>query len=194
MIDSLVNWDTEAILWIHRNLHSALGNVIIPWLRKPTFWIPLYLVIIYVFIRKWRRRAWIVICYLLACVGISDLVSVHLFKNIFMRLRPCHTLMDKPDFELLVNCGGQYGFVSSHAVNHMAMAVFLYILFKFNKMKLNFLWILWALVIGFAQIYVGVHYPLDVICGFVVGGLIGWMCTLILRSTFPEFFREKIRA
>ena len=187
MIEQMLAWDKEVILWIHRNLHSNIGDIIIPWLRKPTFWIPLYILIIYIFIKWWKARGLIVVAILGSCVGVSDIISVHLFKNIFQRLRPCHTLMDNPDFNLLVNCGGKYGFVSSHAVNHMAMAVFLFYLFKHRVGKYHQWWILWAIIIGFAQVYVGVHYPLDVLCGFVIGGVIGWGFAYCTQRFFPEF-------
>ena len=61
MIEQMLAWDKEVILWIHRNLHSNIGDIIIPWLRKPTFWIPLYILIIYIFIKWWKARGLIVV-------------------------------------------------------------------------------------------------------------------------------------
>lgn len=191
MLSTLQLWDRDVLIWIHQNLHGALGNDIIPYFRKANFWIPLYVVLVVFFIKWWRAKAFIPVLFLVASVGLSDLISVHVFKNNIQRLRPCHFLVSDPQFEPLINCGGQYGFVSSHAANHMAMAVFLVMLFQTGGNKWRYAWLAWAVLIGFSQVYVGVHYPLDVICGFLLGGFIGWTLSKIMKRYFPSFFESR---
>ncbi len=191
MLHQILNWDQEALLWIHRHMHGTAPNAVIPYLRKPMFWLPLYIGLIFYFIRQWRVKAYIPILFLGAGVGVADLMSVHLFKNYFQRLRPCHSLSDVPGFDLLVNCGGQFGFVSSHAANHMSMAVFLLLLTRESWGRWSYLWIFWALMIGFAQVYVGVHYPLDVLAGFLLGGVIGLAFYRLMSNFFPDFNNQK---
>ena len=108
-------------------------------------------------------------------IVVSDQLSVHAFKNVFQRLRPCH----EPELEGLVHlvknkCGGDFGFVSSHAVNHFAMAIFFSVIF-YKKIKYFIpLIMLWAAFISYSRIYLGVHYPGDVICGGLTGAAIGF--------------------
>lgn len=182
------SFDARLLFWIHEHLHSDTGNAILPYFRKAKFWIPLYAVLLAFFIKWWKWKAWIPTLFLAASIGLSDLISVHLFKNNILRLRPCHTYESDPRLDLLIPCGGQYGFVSSHASNHMAMAVFLMCLFAGTSPKLRWIWFFWAFMIGFSQVYVGVHYPLDVFCGFILGGVIGFIMSRINSRYFPEFF------
>ena len=184
--------DAQILFWIHRHLHSEIGNAVIPYLRIPILWLPLYLIIVGYFIKKWKTRFWIPLLFLGATVGFCDFVSVHAFKKQVERPRPCHTYENDTRLEMLIPCGGRYGFISTHAANHMAIAVFLFILFGRNNSKLKWLWILWAFSIGFAQVYVGVHYPLDVICGFVFGGLIGYISVNLFRKYFPGYFSDDL--
>lgn len=180
--------DANVLFWIHRNLHTELGDTIIPYFRKAKFWIPLYIVLVALCIKWWRLRGFIPVAFIAASIAIADLLSVHLFKNNVLRLRPCHTYEMDTRLDLLISCGGQYGFVSSHASNHMAMAIFLMTLFVASSPKLRWLWFGWAVLIGFSQVYVGVHYPLDVICGFILGGSIGYLMARIMKKYFPEFY------
>ena len=180
--------DARILFWIHEHLHSEVGDAVIPYFRKAKFWIPLYVLLIGFFIKWWKYRAWIPVMFVGASIGLSDLISVHLFKNNVMRLRPCHTFEFDSRLDLLISCGGKFGFVSSHASNHMAMAVFLMFLFAKSSPRLRWAWFFWAFMIGFSQVYVGVHYPLDVFCGFILGGVIGFIMSGINSRYFPEFF------
>ena len=129
----------------------------------------LYLIISY----YKKNSVWVIVAAILMIV-VSDQLSVHAFKNVFQRLRPCH----EPELEGLVHlvknkCGGDFGFVSSHAVNHFAMAVFFSVIF-YKKIKYFIpLIMLWAAFISYSRIYLGVHYPGDVICGGLAGAAIG---------------------
>lgn len=184
-IDSL---DAEVLFWIHEHLHSGWGNEIFPYFRIPLFWLPLYIILAGFFVYWWRKKFWIPLLFLAGTVGITDYVSVHAFKKQVERPRPCHTYEKDGRLELLIPCGGKFGFVSTHAANHMAMAAFLILLFRNTSPGRRWWWLFWAFLVGFSQVYVGVHYPFDVLCGFIFGGIMGFTTSYIMKKYFPYFF------
>ena len=116
----------------------------------------------------------------LLTVSTSDLVSSRLIKNNVKRSRPCNT--ELAGLVERVPCGSGYSFTSSHATNHFALSSFLFFLFG-RALKRHRWWLLvWAASIVLAQIYVGKHYPLDVMVGAILGCLIGWMCSMIFEK------------
>ena len=129
LFSDIISWDSEVLFWIHKHLHSSWGNMIIPYFRIPLFWLPLYLVLVGFLVYWWRKKFWIPLLFLVGTVGMTDYISVHAFKKQVERPRPCHTYSDDLRLEMLIPCGGKYGFVSTHATNHMGMAVFLIFLF-----------------------------------------------------------------
>lgn len=131
---------------------------------------------------------WLLLAGVALCFLFSDQISVHCFKNVFERYRPCHALEDVRMFR--TTCGGRYGFVSSHAANSFSVAMFLglstRLLTKGALRKFSFpLLLLWALLVGYSRPYLGKHYPGDVVCGallgIVVGALVYWIAFSIAR-------------
>lgn len=135
-------------------------------------WIPLYLVIMAMLAVKYRKKFFILLIFIIIAVTLSDQLSV-LIKNTVLRLRPCY----EPSLEGLVHnvngsCGGKYSFVSSHATNSFNVAVLSLLLIRKRWFSAGI--ILWAAVVGYSRIYLGVHYPGDVLGGASLGMLIGW--------------------
>ena len=117
----------------------------------------------------------------------SDQASVQLFKNVFERLRPCHN----PDINTMIHitgsCGAKYGFVSSHAANSFALAVFVGLLLRHHYRYIMTGMLLWAALVSYSRIYVGVHYPGDILGGAILGGVIALFIYALMKYINHRF-------
>ncbi len=171
-IDSIKNLDTQLFLFLNGK-HNAFFDFVMLWVSDKFLWIPLYLFFAYLCYRHFGKRIWLIILATFLLILLSDQISNHVFKNNFLRFRPCHNIILEPYVHLNGDCGGTYGFVSSHAANTFALAMFLCLLF-YKKIKRFGLYVfLWAALVSYSRIYNGVHYPADVAVGGMVGSLIG---------------------
>lgn len=156
-------------LFIQEYLRNPFLDLIIPVLRNKYVWIPLYILILYYSFKWGRRRFLTYFFYLAVLISSTDILNSRLLKHIFSRIRPCNDNLIKTLFEPLVPCGSGFSFPSSHAVNHFALAAFLYLTTQWIPLKWRFFWYVWAFSISFAQVYSGVHYPSDVLIGGIIG-------------------------
>jgi membrane-associated phospholipid phosphatase len=182
VIEKLIAIDQQAFVAIHHAMANPVFDVLLPLAREPLTWLPLYLAFAYLAIKKYKTQGLYIIIATAVIVALCDRFSAGLIKPYFERLRPCHEPNLATYIRHLVDCGGQYGFISSHATNHFGMAVIFTWFFK-KISRLPFLtWVFyaWAALISFAQIYVGKHYPGDVIVGMLVGIIIGKLILNIL--------------
>lgn len=171
MLEIIKNWDIQIFVFLN-GLNSPFWDQVMWLFSGKLFWIPMYLIIVAYIIYKQKWKAVITLVFIALVVTLADQISVHAFKEVFQRLRPCHNPELKSIVHLVNNkCGGQYGFVSSHAANTFAVAFFLKMIIK-NKFFSIFI-ILWAAVVSYSRIYLGVHFPLDVLCGAALGSIIG---------------------
>jgi undecaprenyl-diphosphatase len=160
------DWDTELFLIIN-GFHFDWLDPVMETFSSVKVWIPMYLIVAAIII--WKKRVWgiAVLAALAVSFALSDQFSVHLFKNVFERLRPCHVEELKTMIHSLENCGGKYGFISNHAANSFCFAMFTAWIFK-NKYY-TVLIFFWAVCVSYSRIYAGKHFPLDVICGAAFG-------------------------
>jgi undecaprenyl-diphosphatase len=152
-------------------------------LTQTISWIPLYVLLLYQIYRiDPKNTAWILGGVMLTIL-LADQVSSGLMKPYFERLRPCHDSRWEGMMHVYGRCGGLYGFVSSHAANTFGLATFLTL--KLGKKQKAIAWLfLYALVVSYTRIYLGVHYPLDLFFGALVGVLaafFSWLCVVVVR-------------
>ena len=151
--------------------------MIMQWVSDKYSWIPFYALLVVVIGIKLRWRSLLLVIPITALlITISDQLSVHLFKNIFERCRPCHNINIQQFVHLVSGCGGKFGFVSSHAANSFALALFTGLLLKKQIRFILLFMIAWAVLVSYSRIYNGVHYPADIIVGALLGLIIGWGC------------------
>ena len=165
-------------------LHHPMLDGIMKTISERWVWIPFYLVLLYFIVREYGIKSVYVLISVIVLVALTDQVSVHFFKNTVQRLRPCHEPLIQPLVHLVDgHCGGKYGFVSSHASNVFALAVFISMVMKKNRLFWTCFLLIWASLVSYSRIYLGVHYPLDILCG----GLLGTILAYLIFSTLKFF-------
>lgn len=174
MLKKLLEIDRYLFLKINRDCSNTFFDTIMPFVREPKFWAPLYLfVLLFVVLNFGKKAVWWIIGGIVT-VALTDSISSKIIKPFFARPRPC---MD-PEFSAKVKlvasyCGGNGSFTSSHASNHFGLAMFFFVTMQQLAPKFINLFFVWAALVCFAQIYVGVHYPSDIIGGTALGILTG---------------------
>jgi membrane-associated phospholipid phosphatase len=185
MPDFLLNIDQQLFHFINHDLSNWFFDMLMPVLRNRLVWIPLYVFIFAFCLWRYKKQGIIIIVLLALTAGLADYGSATIIKSFFKRVRPCNT-PELTELVQRVDCGTGYSFPSSHASDHFALAVFLSIVF-YRRYK----WVLpvsliWAACISFAQIYVGVHYPIDVTVGAIYGALVGLLFGWIYERYFAK--------
>lgn len=189
MLERLIHWDQQLLLAVN-GTHTPFWDVVMWNISWPIIWIPAYIVILYLCIRYYKMQTFYILLFTAVLISLTDTSSVYMFKNVVQRLRPTH----EPALANLVYIvndyrGGEFGFVSSHATNFFGIAVFFSMIFRRNLKYFALVSLSLAALIGYSRIYLGVHYPGDVICGALLGSLIGW----VMGFFFCRFSRRLAR-
>lgn len=180
----LVEWDQYLFVKINSEWANPFFDAVMPFLRHSTSWAPLYLFMLVLVLLNFKIKGlWWAVLFL-STVALTDMTGNYVFKHGFERLRPCNDPEFYLNVRLLLNhCGGGYSFISNHAANHFGMAAFFFITFRHLFKRWTWIAMFWAVMIGYAQVYVGVHYPLDVFCGALLG--------LAFGITTGSFFNKR---
>ncbi|MFA6402805.1 MAG: phosphatase PAP2 family protein [Salinivirgaceae bacterium] len=182
MLAYLEHIDKQLLLLINGWSNPLWDNIMVA-ITGTYIWIPFYLFLLYLLVRKLKSGFWLPLLFIGLMIVATDQLSVHAFKNVFQRYRPCHNLELDGYLHLVKGkCGGIYGFVSSHAANTFALAGFLSFIFQ-RKIWIAGL-IFWASLVSYSRIYLGVHYPSDVLGGTVLG--------LALGTAFYFMYRKAV--
>lgn len=172
MIAYLNQIDTQLFLFLN-SLHSPFFDPVMVFITGKFSWIPFYLFLIILIIKQYKWQSVMILLFVALLITVSDQVSVKAFKYVFERPRPCH----EADLQSMIhlptgNCGGAFGFISSHAANAFALAGFLFLLLRRHFSWIGIVLFSYAGIVSYSRIYLGVHYPGDVIVGGLVGTVI----------------------
>ena len=170
----LNNLDHQLFLFLN-GLHVGWLDPVMAFISSEMGWLPFYVVLVYLVFKKYQWKGLWIILGIAVLITCSDQLSAHVFKPVFQRLRPCHDpLIQDLVYLPYGHCGGQYGFVSSHAANTFALASLIFMTMRQHYKKIGWLMFSWATLVSYSRIYMGVHFPGDVICGAAVGMILGF--------------------
>jgi len=185
MIDELIEIDKKILVFLN-SFHSPILDPVMLVITQTVFWIPLYAFLIFLLFKNYKKEAVWILLGAAITILLTDQITSTIMKPYFARLRPSHD----PTLQNLVHIvgnyrGGLYGFSSGHAANTMGVALFVWL-----NLRTIYRWIglifIWAIIMSYTRIYLGVHYPGDI----VVGGTIGLICGWVSFKTV-QFFRNR---
>ncbi|GAA4974741.1 phosphatase PAP2 family protein [Algibacter aquimarinus] len=186
MIEQLLNYDTELFLFLNNLGSETWDNLWLIITNKLTF-IPLYALLLFLLYKKFGLKSMLVFVVVVALmITFTDQIT-NVFKRGFQRPRPCGEadLIDQMRF-IAVRCG-KYGFFSGHSSNSMAAAVFAGLMLKPYFKNLIFILLFWSAVVAYSRIYVGVHYPIDILCGMTFGAISGFIFYKLAKYLLQKF-------
>lgn len=186
-LQNILEIDKEVFLFLN-SFHNDFWDTIMLMVTRKETWIPYYVVILFFIVKNFKIKALPVIFFLALTILLSDQISV-LLKDSFQRLRPVHDPVIGPLVHNVLRKGGSFGFVSSHAANGFAIFIFTTRIFKNRGYKL--LMLFWTVLFVYSRIYSGVHYPLDILGGALVGWGIGESCYRLLIFVEPRYFKTR---
>lgn len=186
MLDQLLQLDKDLFLFLN-GLGTKTWDGFWMFMTTTRNSAPLYLLLLYLTYRHfgWKKTA-LVLVFIALLITCTDQLS-NFFKYGVGRLRPCHDPEVSGVMRLVKSyCGGQFGYFSAHAANSFGPAIFFTVLLR-NKVKyISLVLIIWACVVAYSRIYIGVHYPLDVLTGALVGSLFGWLFAKLAIFAFQK--------
>ncbi|MFT7362977.1 MAG: undecaprenyl-diphosphatase [Algoriphagus sp.] len=191
MIEKLKAIDEKLFIWLN-SFHADWLDPIVFQMTETVTWIPFYGILIYFIYRADHKGIWWVLGGAALTILISDQVTSGLMKPFFERLRPCHEERLGGVIHNYGRCGGLFGFVSSHAANTFAIATFLNLKIRDNLPYLKWIF-LWAFIISYTRIYLGVHYPFDILLGAVIGVAAGWVSWFLIVIVRREILKKFLK-
>ncbi|MVM37516.1 phosphatase PAP2 family protein [Spirosoma sp. HMF3257] len=179
MLQTLNRLDTDLFLWLNSHYTPWLDPIMI-WVTERNSWFPFYALLIGWLIYRYRKQTIGFILTIVAAVALADQATSSVLKPLTHRLRPCHEFALQKLIHPVMECGGLYGFASSHAATTFALSTSLWLLLGKQHPWLKWVF-LWAAVVSYSRIYVAAHYPLDVLTGTGVGVLAARLAVFIFH-------------
>ena len=184
MLESLKSIDQNLFHFLN-GFHSPFFDTIIWWGTHSLTWLPLYFLLAWLVIRAYRWQTFWILMVAALMIMVSDQLT-DFFKFWVARPRPTHEPGLTGIHTIYGYSGGLYGFYSAHASNNMAITIFIILIFRNSLRWLPPLIICYAVFISYTRIYLGVHYPGDILCGWIAGGLIGWGSGLVCNRLIHQ--------
>lgn len=184
-MEALINLDHSWFILINKLGSNSFFDSIMPVITNKFTWIPLYVLILIYFIVKHRKYAFIPVIGLALSVGASDYITSGIIKPSVERTRPCN--IEELEANILAPCRNSPSFPSSHASNHFAIAVFMMYFLKKKWRRLIIPFYLWAFLIAYSRVYVGVHFPFDVLTGAFIGVILGLIFATVSKKLMHKF-------
>ncbi|MBC7847304.1 MAG: phosphatase PAP2 family protein [Flavobacterium sp.] len=185
MLDKIRSLDQKLFIYLN-SLGSETYDGFWLMITKQYNWIPLFLFLLYIIYKKLGGKQTLYLILFVAILLVLTDQIANLFKNGFQRLRPCSN-PEINSFIRIVQARSSFGFFSGHATSSMAVATFLYLIFK-KDFKYFWLLFLWPLIFAYSRIYLGLHYPLDIICGYLCGAILGLLMFKLYQKAQKKYF------
>lgn len=192
MLDFLIDLDQKLLLFLNGLNHPFLDPVMFYISHKFT-WIPLYLLLLVLVFWRYKWKGFLVLIFVVLLVTLSDQGSVFV-KNTVMRLRPCREPLLDGLLHMVSRCPGGYSFVSSHATNTFALAIFMNKLLGARFRFVVPVMITYAVLNAYSRVYLGVHYPGDVIFGSLLGILVGMFVYFLWEKLMQVITKNRMKA
>ena len=185
MLEKILSLDTQLFVYLN-GLGSETYDGLWLIITKMTNWIPLFLLLFYLIFKKIGAKQTLLLLFFVAVLIAFTDQTTNLVKNSVQRLRPCNNPEIKSIIRI-VKVSNSFSFFSAHASNTMAVATFLFLLFRRYYKYLGLLF-LWPLIFAYSRIYLGLHYPLDIVSGYLFGFVIGFLMFKIYRKVQSRYF------
>lgn len=185
MLEKILSLDTQLFIYLN-GLGSETYDGFWLLITKQTNWIPFFIVLLYLIFKKIGTKQTLYLLLFVAILLVFTDQITNLFKYGFQRLRPC----SNPEINTkirIIKSSATFSFFSGHAANTMAVSTFLYLNLKRHFKYLGFLF-LWPLIFAYSRIYLGLHYPLDIICGYLCGLTLGFLMFKLYQIAQKRYF------
>lgn len=184
-MNAIIQADRAIFEWINNHCHNSFFDWLMPHIRNSITWVPFYIFLLAFVVVNFKKNSFWWILFAAGTVILSNFISSDIIKENIHRLRPCNDPYFKEKINFLLAYRPQSSsFTSSHATNHFAMAAFFYFTLKKHIGNIAWLFFFWGAIICIAQVYVGVHFPLDVIAGGLIGFVFGYLCAKAFNKSY----------